>query len=125
MRPFPRHMMSGDSPQRSDAKSAPVRPKPVATSSQISKAPVSRHACCRSPYAAASAMCMPAAPCTRGSSTTATSFSPCSPTNSVATASARGSSYPGARITGKRNGSKRSVPKPPAPNESAPTVSPW
>ena len=46
MSPLPSTMRSGRSPHCSDANSVPVRPKPVATSSQISSTSCSRHAAC-------------------------------------------------------------------------------
>ena len=42
---FPMHMMSGSTPACSQAKSFPVRPKPVAISSNISSRPCSLHIC--------------------------------------------------------------------------------
>ena len=73
MRPLPRHMRSGRMPACSDANSVPVRPKPVATSSQISSTSCARHAPPSAARPSASASCMPAAPCTDGSMITAAS----------------------------------------------------
>ena len=51
----------------------PVRPKPVATSSQIRSTSCSRHAAPSARRPSGSASCMPAAPCTSGSTITAAS----------------------------------------------------
>ena len=45
---LPMHMMSGSTPACSQAKSFPVRPKPVAISSNISSRPCSLHICAAS-----------------------------------------------------------------------------
>eukprot|EP00659_Diplonema_papillatum_P002037 gene2036-biopygen2000 len=42
---LPTHMMSGVTPAKSAANSAPVRPKPVAISSKTSRTPYSVHSC--------------------------------------------------------------------------------
>ncbi len=67
--------MSGlkSGPAHSDAKSFPVRPNPVATSSQTRSTPRLRHASPTSARSDGSATRMPEAPCTRGSMTTAAS----------------------------------------------------
>ena len=62
-----------------------MRPNPVATSSQINKTSFSRHASCKQRRSSeASAIFMPAAPCTSGSTTTAASESACSATSCAA-----------------------------------------
>ena len=85
-------MRSGRRPHCSLANRVPVRPKPVATSSQISSTSWRRQASTSGPYASASATSIPAAPWTRGSITTAASDGPCSSTSAAAVASASGSS---------------------------------
>ena len=123
--PFPRTSRSGRSPHCSDAKSVPVRPKPVATSSQMSKTSFARHAAPSAARPSRSASCIPAAPWTSGSTITAASSDACPSTSSRAVSKQRGSAKDGARTTGNRSGSKRSVPKPSSPTDSAPMVSPW
>ena len=71
------------------------------------------------------AICMPAAPCTSGSTITAASSGACSATIVPRLSKQSGSAKCGARSTGNRNGSNRSVPNPPSPTDSAPIVSPW
>ena len=68
---------------------------------------------------------MPAAPCTNGSTMTATSSAACSATSAHAVSKHAGSANAGARSTGKRSGSNSSVPNPLSPTDSAPMVSPW
>ncbi len=60
-------------PACSEAKSVPVRPKPVATSSQIRRTSWCRHASATWRRSEAVDTNMPDAPCTSGSSTTAAS----------------------------------------------------
>ena len=125
MRPLPSTSRSGRSPHCSDANSVPVRPKPVATSSQISRTSWVRHAAPSASRPSRSARRMPAAPCTSGSTITAASSEAWAATMSIAVSKQRGSENDGARSTGNRSASNRSVPKPPSPTESAPIVSPW
>ena len=103
------------------ANSVPVRPKPVATSSQISSTPCARQASATARTNSGLLSAMPAAPCTSGSSTTAASRSACTAIASVP----RRAPTSGERTTGKRSGSKTSVPNPPSPTDSEPMVSPW
>ena len=123
---LPRHRRSGRRPACSDAKSVPVRPKPVATSSQIKQHVVraargaeAREAVAIGELHAGRALhravrrSPPRAP------------SRARATMSHATSKHAGSSNAGARSTGKRSGSKTSAPKPSSPTESAPIVSPW
>ncbi len=77
-------MRSGRRPHCSLANRVPVRPKPVATSSQISRTSWRRQASTSGPYAAGSATSMPAAPWTRGSTTTAARRRPWSSTRAAA-----------------------------------------
>ena len=74
---LPRHSRSGRRPACSDANSVPVRPKPVATSSQMRSTSCAAHAAPRRASPSRSASCMPAAPCTSGSTITATRSSAC------------------------------------------------
>ena len=69
--------MSGrkSAPAHSEAKSLPVRPNPVATSSQMSSTPCDRQASPTRARSDGSATRMPEAPCTSGSMTTAASVS--------------------------------------------------
>ncbi len=103
----------------------PVRPNPVATSSQMRSTSCSVHAApsARSPSGSASSM--PAAPWTSGSTITAASSWACAATMATAVSKHPGSPNCGARSTGNRSGSKRSVPKAASPTDSAPMVSPW
>ena len=65
-------------PHCSAANRVPVRPNPVATSSNTRSTPVCRQAATRRANDPPAAMRMPAAPCTSGSTTTAASSSACS-----------------------------------------------
>ncbi len=73
--PLPRHIRSGRNagPAHSDANRRPVRPKPVATSSQMRRTPFDRQASPTRAKSTGSATRMPDAPCTKGSITTAAS----------------------------------------------------
>ena len=75
--PLPTHMRSGRTPHCSDANNVPVRPNPVATSSQIRSVPAWRHASPIRRTSDAEAHSMPDAPWTSGSITTAASSAPC------------------------------------------------
>ena len=110
-------------PHSSLANSAPVRPNPVATSSQMSGTPRDWTASANAATCSGSVTRIPAAPCTRGSMTAAASLGWCSSTAAMALGNQSGSSYPGVRTTGNRRGSNRSVPKPPSPTDSDPTES--
>ena len=79
----------------SDANSVPVRPNPVATSSQISSTSCSRHAAASAARSSAAASCIPAAPCTSGSTITAASSGACSATIRHAVAKQSGSANSG------------------------------
>ena len=123
--PLPRHNRSGRRPHCSEAKSVPVRPNPVATSSQTKRTPARRHASPTRRTSDAEAHNIPDAPWTRGSSTTAASSAPCASIAAHALAAHPGSAYPGVRITGKHSGSNTALKTPPSPSESEPIVSPW
>ena len=124
--PLPRHSRSGASPHCSDANSVPVRPKPVATSSQISSTSCARHASPRR-----------ARPSRIGELHAGRALHERLDDDrrelarvlrrrcAIAASKQSASSNAGARSTGKRSGSKMSVPKPPSPSDSAPIVSPW
>ena len=76
----------------------------------------SRHAAASAARSSGAASCMPAAPCTSGSTITAASSCACSRHHRArARRSSPDRANAGARSTGKRSGSKRSVPNPPAP----------
>ena len=126
VRPLPRHRRSGRRPHCSDANSVPVRPKPVATSSQISstscvaaRGAEPREAVGIGELHAGRALHERLDDHRRELATRARR--PSRPR----CRSSRDRRSRGARSTGKRSGSKMSVPKPPSPTESAPMVSPW
>ena len=75
--PLPTHMRSGRTPHCSEANSVPVRPNPVATSSQIRSVPAWRQASPTRRTSDAEAHSMPDAPWTSGSITTAASSPAC------------------------------------------------
>ena len=113
-------------PHCSDANRVPVRPKPVATSSQIRstscfaagvgelarRPPERRAACPRRPARAARRR--------RRRARRA-----CARDQPAAIVEAVGSSKPGRAGPGSAAGRRASVPNPPSPSESEPTVSPW
>ena len=106
--------------------SVPVRPKPVATSSQISSTSCSRARARRARRGRRDrrAACPPR-PARAARRSPPRARGACAATIATAVSKHPGSPNCGARSTGKRSGSKRSVPKPPSPTDSAPMVSPW
>ena len=77
-------------PHCSLANRVPVRPKPTATSSAISSTSCSRQAAASAATSSGSASCMPAAPCTSGSMTTAASSAAWAATRRTASAKQSG-----------------------------------
>ena len=107
-------------PAVSQAKSSPVRPKPVITSSAISGTPAVSQIRRAATRKSAECMTIPAAPCTRGSTITPARRCP-----SLSTVAASSSSSGPTRATSKSSGSKARKKGSGSPTAIAPKVSPW
>ena len=125
--PLPRHSRSGRSPHCSDANSVPVRPNPVATSSQISSTSCSRHAAPRParPLGGRRAACRPrparaARRSPRRAPTRARATIAAARVEAVGVVERRRAQHREARAA-----SNMSAPNPSSPTDSAPIVSPW
>ena len=116
--PLPRQSRSGrnSGPAHSEANSVPVRPKPVATSSQISSTPCRRQASPTRARSPGRPPACPTAPCTSGSMTTAASSSAWASTRPTALSAqsgvgvARGPDAPGS-AAGRRARCRTAVPE--------------
>ena len=124
MSPLPRHSRSGRSSHCSDANNVPVRPKPVAISSQIEQHVVrgTRRRGGRDHRGRRAASRPRPAPTVRRSPRPTPTRAPRPFVRQRRSSRGRRTR---ARSTGKRNASKMSAPKPSSPTESAPIVSPW
>ena len=123
--PLPRHSRSGRSPHCSEAKRVPVRPKPVATSSQIKQHAVGPAGLAERPDVRRLRAEHARGPLHQGLDHDGGQLArrglrwrrrPWPPS--------RGRRSPGVRSTGKHSGSNTALKTPPSPRESEPMVSP-